>query len=113
MPFKKGQSGNPGGRPKEAPEVKELARSHTARAIERLAYWLDSDNAKASVAAALALLDRAWGRPTQAVEMTGKDGGPIATAEVSDIEVARWLAFTFEKARQEKRGATEGSATSH
>jgi len=35
-PFKKGQSGNPGGRPKIVGEVKELARTHTAEAIETL-----------------------------------------------------------------------------
>ena len=72
MPFKKGQSGNPGGRPKENDEVRLLARQHTPAAIERLAFWLASDNAKASVSAASALLDRAWGRPPQAV--TGPDG---------------------------------------
>ena len=35
-PFKKGQSGNPGGRPKVIAEVKELARAHTGEAIETL-----------------------------------------------------------------------------
>ena len=35
-PFKKGQSGNPGGRPKVVAEVKELARAHTGEAIETL-----------------------------------------------------------------------------
>jgi len=35
-PFKKGQSGNPGGRPKVVAEVKELAREHTAEAIQTL-----------------------------------------------------------------------------
>lgn len=72
MAFKKGQSGNPGGRPKEAPEVKELARVHTTEAIERLVFWLRSDNPKASVAAALALLDRGFGRPEQAVTVSGE-----------------------------------------
>ena len=35
-PFKKGQSGNPGGRPKEIAEVKALARAHTITAINTL-----------------------------------------------------------------------------
>lgn len=73
--FQKGKSGNPGGRPKENAEVKELARAHTTAAIERLAYWMASSEPKASVAAALALLDRAWGKPTQPV--SGEDGKPI------------------------------------
>ena len=34
MPFEKGKSGKPGGRPKEAAEVKALARSHCVAAIE-------------------------------------------------------------------------------
>jgi hypothetical protein len=75
-PFVKGQpSANPGGRPKEANDVKLLAREHTVEAIERLVHWLRSDNAKASVAAAGALLDRAWGKAPQAI--TGDDGGPL------------------------------------
>ncbi len=67
MKWRKGESGNPGGRPKEAPEVKALARRYTEEAIERLAHWLRSDDARASVAAAGALLDRGWGRPRQPV----------------------------------------------
>ena len=63
-----GKSGNPGGRPKEDGEVKSLARDHTSEAINRLAYWMRSDNAKASVSACVALLDRGWGKPVQAVE---------------------------------------------
>ena len=34
--FKKGRSGNPGGRPKEIGEVRELARQYTPQAIEAL-----------------------------------------------------------------------------
>jgi hypothetical protein len=33
-----------------------------------------------------------------AIEHTGKDGGPIETADVSDTELARAIAFTLAKA---------------
>lgn len=80
MAFQKGQSGNPGGRPKENDEVKALARQYTPEAIERLAFWMRSDNAKASVSACSSLIDRAWGKPAQAHEHSGHDGGPIETS---------------------------------
>lgn len=66
--FQKGQSGNPGGRSKELTEVIALARSKCAAAVERLEYWMASDNPTASVAACNALLDRGLGKPTQTVE---------------------------------------------
>jgi hypothetical protein len=78
-PFAKGKSGNPGGRPKDVVAVRDFARAHTTKAIERLAFWLCSDNAKASVAAAQVLLDRGWGKATQPI--SGEDGGsPVKVA---------------------------------
>lgn len=74
-PFQKGSSGNPGGRPKSEIEVRELARAHTTAAIQRLADWMMSDDARASVAASQALLNRAWGMPTQ--PHSGEGGGPL------------------------------------
>lgn len=68
MVFRPGQSGNPGGRPKENERVKALAREHTEAAIQALVDALSSP--KERVAAATALLDRAYGRPTQAVDLT-------------------------------------------
>jgi hypothetical protein len=45
-------------------------------AVTRLAFWLNSDNPKASVSAAIALLDRGRGRAPQAI--TGESGeGPL------------------------------------
>lgn len=73
MPFEKGKSGNPGGRPKEDNLVKELAREFTAEAVERLGFWLRSDNPKASVGAAVALLDRGYGKPHQESTVTFED----------------------------------------
>jgi hypothetical protein len=43
-PFKKGVSG----RPKEVAEVQKLARQYAVAAIERLVYWMNSDNARSS-----------------------------------------------------------------
>ena len=63
--FRKGQSGNPGGRPKEVAHVKELARQHTPAAITTLATIMDNSEepGAARVRAAEALLNRAWGTP--------------------------------------------------
>src|SRR6476469_9121262 len=74
-PFKKDQSGNPGGRPKVVAEVKELARAHTAEAIQTLVSIMTNPNSApaARVSAANALLDRGYGKPPQ--HITG-DGGP-------------------------------------
>jgi hypothetical protein len=78
--FQKGKSGNPGGRPKEDDELKRLARVHTKDALERLVYWMQSDNPKASVSASNSLLDRGYGKPSQAI--TGPDGGAIPVSFV-------------------------------
>lgn len=75
--FVKGKSGNPSGRPKEDNELKTLARKQTKAAIERLTFWMNSDNPKASVRAAEVLLDRGHGKAPQSLEHTGANGGPI------------------------------------
>ncbi len=74
MPFKKGESGNPGGRPKEDAEIKELARQHGSAAIEKLAEHLNGEDAKLAQAAAIALLDRGFGKPHQTSTVDGDLG---------------------------------------
>lgn len=69
--FKPGVSGNPGGRPKREGEVRELARAHTEAAIAKLAELMTNRDPRVALRAAEALLDRAWGRPGQAVELGG------------------------------------------
>ncbi|WP_215747867.1 DUF5681 domain-containing protein [Gluconobacter sp. P1C6_b] len=78
-PFKKGQSGNPGGIPKDLREVIALARSHTVTAITALAEIAGSPASpeSARVSAANALLDRAWGKAKETVEISGQDGAPL------------------------------------
>ncbi|MET3929569.1 HEAT repeat protein [Lysobacter sp. OAE881] len=78
MAFQKGQSGNPGGRPKEDAEIKALARAAGPEAIDKLLELLRGDDRRTALAAAQALLDRGFGKPAQAI--TGDEGGPIEFA---------------------------------
>jgi hypothetical protein len=77
MPFEKGKTGNPKGRPKIDPEVKELFKPHTKLALERLIFWAKSNDPKASVTASVHILDRAHGKPVQSNEISGKGGEPL------------------------------------
>ena len=61
--FVPGQSGNPGGRPKNEHRVDELARSYTLEAIDTLVDLMrDSKDERVRETAAQALLDRGWGK---------------------------------------------------
>jgi hypothetical protein len=84
-PFVKGESGNPHGRPKELEDVKAAAREYSAQAIERLAFWMNSDDPKASVSATNALLDRAFGKPQQSMDVDMRLSLELATR----LEAAR------------------------
>ena len=78
MKFRKGQSGNPGGRPKVLGDVQELARQHTPTIIFELARLaLKAKSETARIAAIRELLDRAYGRPRQAMEVSSPAGDVI------------------------------------
>ncbi len=74
--FTKGQSGNPGGRPKGVAEVRELAQKLTPRAfeeLERIAFTSPDDRAR--LAAIAMIFDRGYGKPEQPLKVED-DGEP-------------------------------------
>jgi len=76
--FKPGQSGNPGGRPKVLAEVQEVARQHMPAAMSELARLaLKAKNETTRVAAIRELLDRAYGKPRQGLEIAPSTINPI------------------------------------
>ena len=66
--FQKGESGNPGGRPKLPAEMREMFRAKAPEAFEVLSRHLQSPDAKVAIAAATQILDRAYGRPVQSID---------------------------------------------
>jgi hypothetical protein len=74
MPFKKGQSGNPGGKPKLPEDIVALAREHSPLILKRLIEFATGKREcepTVAIRAAEAVLNRAWGTPRQSVEFTG------------------------------------------
>lgn len=78
--FKKGKSGNPAGRPKVIGELRDLAREHTMPALQTLIDVAANkgEAGSARVSAANAILDRGYGKPSQEVQHTGKDGEELS-----------------------------------
>ena len=79
--FAPGQSGNPGGRPKDEHRVAELARSYTVEAIETLVELMrHGKDERVRGTTAQALLDRGWGKAKVEV---------VTSAEGSYLDVLR------------------------
>lgn len=78
--WKKGQSGNPLGRPKFCNEARDLARKHAAEAIATLVEVMQAGESHAvRISAANSLLDRGYGRPVQGVTvMLEEIGGTLS-----------------------------------
>ncbi len=91
--FKPGQSGNPTGRAKGTAEMLAKARAHTDLAVATLVEVARNKRAPAvaRVTAAVALLDRGWGKPKQEVDATLELGPELAAA----IERGRQRALTI------------------
>lgn len=112
--WKPGQSGNPGGRPKIDKEIRELAQTYSIQAVETLAaIMLNHDyDPRVRGFAANSILDRAVGKPAQAVVHSGT----IDTARASTEELLQQ--FTPEQRAMlsmmdPRIAALAGTLTSH
>jgi hypothetical protein len=85
--FKKGASGNPGGRPKVPEEFKEIAKKNSIPALHKVIEILqspDSEN-KDKLRAAEIIMDRAWGKAKQELEVGNIEDRPFeVTIKVVD-----------------------------
>jgi len=84
MPFKKGQSGNPGGRPKEKlftdalrMEIKAAGGDH--KRLRKIADALLQKAESGDIQAIREVADRLDGKAPQAIEHQDDGGGPIIT----------------------------------
>ena len=80
-------SPNAGGRPREVGDMRELAKSYTEAAVRTLATVMNDASASpgARAAAACAILDRAYGRPSQSIETRVDIAVDIATAHADAL----------------------------
>lgn len=76
--FKRGQSGNPGGRTAEIAEVQTIARRASPRAIKRLVELIEDDDPRVALLADEKVLKRVRGKPKEQTE-----DGPRALAGMS------------------------------
>lgn len=74
-------------------DIRSLARAHTATAINTLAGIMEQKEAPAAarVSAAIALMDRGWGKPSQTVDMTVRKAvaRDLADDELANIALGR------------------------
>ena len=91
--FKKGQSGNPNGRPKKLPELDKLLADVLGEekdgitAAEAILKKLRQMAAQANIRAAEVLLDRGYGKPKQHTDITSNGESiapPIAWVQPSN-----------------------------
>ena len=116
--FKRGRSGNPGGRPKTLARVQDLARQYSETSIKVLGEIMEDEDERGAtrIAAIQVLLDRGWGKPLQRIDTGKTDIEDMTDAEleahIAELEAQQpEFAEAFRMAR--KSVAAKKYGTSH
>ncbi len=91
--------------PKAKAEIRSLARSHTEAAIKVLAGVMNQKKTPpaARVSAAVALLDRGWGKPTQMIAGDPeREPNELEVTRLDDRELARQTALILYRADRKR-----------
>ena len=91
--FKSGKSGNPGGRPALAPEVRTQAQEKAPEAFKRVCELVNDDDQRVALAACNVVLERAYGRtaterPTINLDMPKIENSESLLQAMSGILIA-------------------------
>lgn len=100
--FKPGVSGNPGGLPREVRIARKLAAQMSPKAIKTLEKWMDSDDARASIAACMAILERGLGKAAAMRELYPPKGAAhsnplIPVHDMTNDQLERILRIAHEQ----------------
>lgn len=85
MPFQPGRSGNPSGRPKDDPRLREMAKAHTEAAFRVVVESLADPDKRIALKAAEVILDRGYGKPSQAIDLGSDPERPVVQKIVREI----------------------------
>jgi len=85
--FKPGQSGNPSGAGRMPVEFKDLAKGYSRDALKVVIDIMQDNKAsqKDRLRASDMIMDRAWGKAMQGMEVSGPEGKPIETHSLTAL----------------------------
>lgn len=91
-------------------EISDMAKDHAEAALRTLAEVMESQDepASARVSAANAILDRAYGKPSQSVALSNPDGSlapkPIDVSKLSTVALRELMGALNDKAPDADKG---------